>query len=58
VTELSKGFTEDLRRFGLVLLGAGVLTPVEPAFRILAISGGLILLMTAYITITVTGGKS
>jgi hypothetical protein len=58
MTELAKGFTEDLRRFGLVLLGAGVLTPIDPAFRILALASGLILLGIAYIIITVMGGKS
>lgn len=47
---------EDLRRYGLVLLGAGAIADVTATFRVLAFAAGLIFLMIAYIILTVSGG--
>ena len=55
MSDLRKAFSEDLRRFGLVLLGAGILTDVPAAARILAISGGFFLLLGAYIVVGTKG---
>lgn len=57
MTEFQKALAEDLRRFGLVLLGAGILTPVSPTTSILAVIAGFLLVSGAYI-ILVIGDKS
>jgi hypothetical protein len=53
--ELQKAVAEDFRRFGLVLIGAGVLTDVSAVTRVLAIAFGLILVASAYIVLAVRG---
>ena len=55
MSDLRKAVAEDLRRFGLVLIGAGVVTQVSATFRILAIAMGAILLGSAYILLASPG---
>ena len=53
--DLQKAVAEDFRRFGLVLIGAGVLTDVAAVARILTIAIGLVLVVAAYIILAVRG---
>ena len=53
--DFQKALAEDLRRFGLVLIGAGVLADVGATFRTLAISMDAILVVTAYIVLIARG---
>ena len=52
-----EALSEDLRRYGLVLLGAGVLADVSPTFRILGFAAGLTFMLSAYIILAVLGGS-
>ena len=51
-----EAFAEDLRRYSLVLLGAGVLAEVSATFRILAFAAGFLLAISAYIILSVSRG--
>ena len=53
--DLQKALAEDFRRFGLVLIGAGILTEVDAAVRVLTIGGGALLLLAAYVVLAVRG---
>ena len=52
--DLRKAFTEDCRRFGLVLFGAGALTAPSATVRILFFTAGFILVATAYVMLAAT----
>lgn len=51
-------FTEDARRFGLVLMGAGILTQIGAATRIMVIFSGLLLIITSYLILIAKGDKN
>lgn len=47
-TKFQNALTEDLRRFGLVLIGAGLLTQIDTFSRIMTMGIGALLLLGAY----------
>ena len=58
MSDLRKAVAEDLRRFGLVLIGAGALANIAAAGRIFAFAVGFILLGTAYIILWLPSGET